>query len=123
LPMTASFSRRRRCNRSNEAAIAGVILRPNRIGNSEGGEFRFSASAEVPLPPGETPGGGGEGPAGASICRAVAGAALMSCCRINALAQAFLDMALMAIGRPVVGPDEPSQPAAPQPPPSTNARG
>src|SRR5262245_42340610 len=73
--MTASFSRIRRCNRSSEAAIAGVMLRPNRIGNSEGGEFCFFAAGEVPLPPGETPGGDGEAPAGASTCRAVAAAA------------------------------------------------
>src|SRR5262249_52481065 len=53
------------------------MLRPNRIGNSEGGEFCFFAAAEVPLPPGETPGGDGEAPAGASTCRAVAASATL----------------------------------------------
>jgi hypothetical protein len=67
--MTASFNRRRLRNRSNEAAIAGVMLRPNRIGNSEEGEFCFFVSGEVPLPPGEALGEGGEALAGASTRR------------------------------------------------------
>src|SRR5262245_4515355 len=92
--MTASFSRRRRCNRSNDAAIAGVMLRPNLSGNSEGGEVSLFDSAEGPWPPGETRGGGGEVPAGVPTCRGVAASALMS---FNALARAFLGMATASV--------------------------
>src|SRR5262245_47205760 len=78
LPMTASFNRRRRRIRSNEAAIAGVILRPRRIGNLAGRKFGFSASAETPLGPADVSGACVEVRAGVAGCPAVAAAALIN---------------------------------------------
>jgi len=40
--------------------LPGVILRPNRIGNSEGDDFCLFASAGAPPGPGETSGASGE---------------------------------------------------------------
>ena len=65
------------CNRANEAAIAGVMLRHNRMGNSLGVAFRLFASGEMPLPDGDTLGDAGEMFAGASTCREVAAAAVL----------------------------------------------
>src|SRR5262245_17506778 len=76
--MTASFSRRRRCIRSNEAAIAGVMLRHIRIGNSPGDEFRFLASVEAPLDAGEVPGACSGTPSGVLSCRDATASALIS---------------------------------------------
>jgi hypothetical protein len=55
--------------------MAGVMLSPNRIGNSLGGEFRFSTSGEEPLVPGEALGAPGEARGGVSRCRAAAASA------------------------------------------------
>src|SRR5215510_2964893 len=64
-----------RClSRANEAAIAGVMLRLMRIGNSVAG---FLASAGRPLGAGETLGGGGEALAGAGTGRAGAASAVL----------------------------------------------
>src|SRR5262245_17630147 len=72
--MTASFKRRRRCIRPNDAAIAGVMLSSRRIGNS-GGLF---ASADAPLDPGEAPGACVAVPAGVPRGRAVSASARMA---------------------------------------------
>src|SRR5262245_53600921 len=76
--MTASFKRRRRCIRPNDAAIAGVMLRPRRIGNSGGDDVRFLPSAGLPLGPGEALPAYAEGPAGVPRGRAVSASARMA---------------------------------------------
>jgi hypothetical protein len=67
----ASFNRKRRCIRCSEAAIAGVMFSPNRIGNSRGDEFRFFTSGEGPLMPGEALAAPSEAFGGVSRCRAL----------------------------------------------------
>src|SRR5262245_62511447 len=85
--MTASFNRRRRRIRSNEAAIAGVILRLMRIGNSVGDELRFFASAEAPLGPGAASGACGGVLVGVPRCRGATAAVLIGAASSPTLGQ------------------------------------
>src|SRR5262245_31689848 len=77
-PITPSFSRMRRRNRPREAAIAGVMLRVIRLGNSLCDELRLFISRGLPLADGELLGAGDDGLRDASNCPVLPAAVLIS---------------------------------------------